>query len=62
MAFSGKRNVLIDVALRINHCRDASAFISNNVRSVRQTSQIKLFEDHPAPNFATFANQRNVAF
>ena len=40
----GFLDVLINVALRINHSR--FAFRTNQVRSMRQTSQIELLEIH----------------
>ena len=42
----GKLNVLVGVALRINHDGGAGRLISNDVRRVRQTWQIELLEDH----------------
>jgi hypothetical protein len=44
-----KRKVLADVPLRIdNHC-SAGLLVSDNVGSVRQAMQIKLFKDHDPP-------------
>src|ERR1043166_7428386 len=44
--FSGKDDVLVDVALRIDNRRCSRSFISNEVGSVRQTGQVELFENH----------------
>jgi hypothetical protein len=42
----GEGNVLIDVALRIDHGRHARLFISDQVRRVGETIEIELFQDH----------------
>jgi hypothetical protein len=47
--FGSKRNVLIRVTLRVNDGGRAGLLISNHVRSMRQTRQIELLEEHPTP-------------
>ena len=48
-----KRNVLIDVPLRVdNGCR-TRLLVTNNVGSVRLASQVELLKDHPAPSSST---------
>jgi hypothetical protein len=42
----GKRQVLADVALRIDDNSRARLFVANNIRSVRETWQIELLKDH----------------
>jgi len=42
-------NVLVDVSLGINDDGRARFFVSYQVGSVRQTSQIELLEDHVTP-------------
>jgi hypothetical protein len=49
--FAGKRNVLIDVPLRIDNNRRPRLFVANQVGSMRQTRKIKLLEDHWTPPF-----------
>src|SRR5438094_1134340 len=44
--FGGKCNVLVGVALWINHCRRARLLVSKNVRRMSQARQIELLEDH----------------
>src|SRR5580704_18639525 len=49
----GKRNVLIDVPLRVNdHC-STRLLVANNVGSVREASQVELLKDHAAPSSST---------
>jgi hypothetical protein len=45
----GKRHVLVDVPLRVNDDCRTRMLIANNVRSMRQTWQIELIEDHLTP-------------
>ena len=42
----GKRDVLVDVALRVNDGCRACRLVSNEVGGVRQARQIELLEDH----------------
>jgi hypothetical protein len=44
--FRGKREVLIDVALRIDDGSRPGLFVADQVRRMREAIQIKLFEDH----------------
>src|SRR5579863_6126480 len=48
--FSGKSEVLVRVALRVNHGGRACRFVPNEVGSVRQARQIELLEDHRPPS------------
>ena len=41
-----KRQVLIDVALRVDDRRAARLLVADDVRRVRETVQIELLEDH----------------
>jgi len=47
--FGGKRNVLVDVALRVNDGCRACRLVSNEVGRVRQAWQVELLEDQPVP-------------
>jgi hypothetical protein len=42
----GRFNVEIDVSLRIDDDGDPAARIADEIRRVRQTPQIELFDDH----------------
>ena len=42
----GKGEVLIGIALRIDHHGRAAGLVTDDVRSVGQTRQVELFEDH----------------
>jgi hypothetical protein len=46
--FGGEIEIKIDVALGIDHGRDARGFISDEIGSVRQAIQIELLENHAA--------------
>ena len=41
-----ERQILIDVALRIDDRGDATFLIADDIRGVRKTVQIKLMKDH----------------
>ncbi len=47
--FTGKGNILVGVALWVDDRCHARLLVSNNVGSVRQARQIKLFNDHGLP-------------
>src|SRR5580765_7353068 len=42
----GERQVLLNVALRIDHRGDAGGLVADQIRRVREAIQIKLVEDH----------------
>src|SRR5262249_28062508 len=42
----GERQVLIDVALRIDDGRDLRLLVSDEIRRVRKAIQVELLEDH----------------
>ena len=42
----GKRDIFVDVALRVDHHRLAGLFVSNQIRRVREATEIKLVQDH----------------
>src|ERR1700733_15670644 len=41
-----KRNVLVDVPLRVNKCRRARLLVSDNVGRMSQARQVELFKNH----------------
>jgi hypothetical protein len=45
----GEHDVLLNIALRINHDRRSRPFITNDVRCMGQTRQIKLLQDQGTP-------------
>ena len=47
---AGKCNVLVYVTLWVDDNGRARRFVSDHVRSVRQTRQIKLLKNHPVPS------------
>src|SRR5215813_1747290 len=54
LVFRGKREIDADVALWVDHGRLARLLIANQIRSMSQAAQIKLFEDqgrNPHKNF-----------
>jgi hypothetical protein len=57
--FGRKLQIALDVALRIDHGSRACRFVSDQVRSVRQAIQIKLFKDHASLFFSSSEHYTN---
>jgi hypothetical protein len=54
LMLSGERQILTDVALRIDHRRDARVLVADQVRRVCEAIEVELLEDHGVnhPEFA----------
>ena len=48
----GKCNVLLDIALRVNHDGRAGLLVSNNIGRMSQARQVELFQNQMAPAYA----------
>ncbi len=44
--FLGVRDILLDIALRVDHDRGSALFIAKQVRGMREATEIILFQDH----------------
>src|SRR5438309_6382416 len=53
--FGSKRNVLVSVALRINHRRRARLLLPNHVGSMSKARQVELLENHAVQPSLTVA-------
>ena len=45
-----KRQILVDVTLRVDHSGCSAFFVGNDVGGMREAVQIKLFEEHHSPH------------
>jgi hypothetical protein len=46
IVLGGERQVLIDVALRVDDGRDMRLFVADQIRRVREAIQVELLQDH----------------
>jgi hypothetical protein len=54
--FAGKREILPDIALWVDNCRRTRLLVTDQIRSVRETIQVKLLENHGLTSMTRLAS------